>query len=55
MVTANAVWIKNWQKQYQLAEDALDNPRTLALRDATHRDEVVVPLEPLPWPVLAEG
>jgi hypothetical protein len=33
LITTNPARIKGWQRQYQLAEDELDNPRSLALRD----------------------
>ncbi|MCL2728413.1 MAG: site-specific integrase [Actinomycetia bacterium] len=33
LITANPARIKGWQRQYQLAEDELDDPRALALRD----------------------
>lgn len=33
LITANPARIKGWQKQYQRAEDELDNPRALALPD----------------------
>ncbi|WP_333769199.1 tyrosine-type recombinase/integrase [Streptomyces sp. IBSBF 2435] len=33
LITANPARIKGWQRQYQLAEDELDDPRSLALRD----------------------
>jgi integrase len=33
LVTANPARIKGWQRQYQLAEDELDDPRSLALRN----------------------
>lgn len=33
LITANPARIKGWQRQFQLAEDELDDPRSLALRD----------------------
>ncbi|WP_329138235.1 tyrosine-type recombinase/integrase [Streptomyces sp. NBC_01476] len=33
LITVNPARVKGWQRQYQLAEDELDNPRALALRD----------------------
>jgi integrase len=33
LITANPARVKGWQRQYQLAEDELDDPRALALRD----------------------
>jgi integrase len=35
LITANPARISGWQKQYKLAEDELDDPRSLALRDWT--------------------
>ncbi|WP_405589981.1 tyrosine recombinase XerC [Streptomyces sp. NBC_01190] len=33
LITTNPARISGWQKQYKLAEDELDDPRSLALRD----------------------
>ncbi|WP_410169479.1 site-specific integrase, partial [Actinacidiphila rubida] len=33
LITVNPARVKGWQRQYQLAEDELDDPRSLALRD----------------------
>ena len=33
LITANPARLKGWQRQYQLAEDELDDPRSLALRN----------------------
>lgn len=33
LITVNPARVRGWQRQYQLAEDELDEPRSLALRD----------------------
>lgn len=40
LITANPARIKGWQRQYQLAEDELDDPRSLALPDWTALQEL---------------
>ncbi|MFF7159641.1 hypothetical protein [Streptomyces sp. NPDC008139] len=44
LITANPARIKDWQRQYQLAEDELDDPRSLALRDWAALQELSVAL-----------
>jgi integrase len=44
LITANPARIKGWQRQYQLAEDELDNPRSLALHDWSALHELAAAL-----------
>ncbi|WP_235002755.1 tyrosine-type recombinase/integrase [Actinacidiphila paucisporea] len=44
LITTNPARIKGWQRQYQLAEDELDDPRSLALRDWAALQELATAL-----------
>jgi integrase len=44
LITANPARVKGWQRQYQLAEDELDDPRSLALRDWTALQQLAAAL-----------
>jgi integrase len=44
LITTNPARIKGWQRQYQLAEDELDDPRSLALRDRAALQELAAAL-----------
>jgi integrase len=44
LITANPARIKGWQRQYQLAEDELDDPRSLALRNWAALQELAAAL-----------
>ncbi|WP_413966426.1 site-specific integrase [Actinacidiphila polyblastidii] len=44
LITANPARIRGWQRQYQLAEDELDDPRALALRNWAALQELAAAL-----------
>ncbi|BBB01483.1 putative phage integrase [Actinacidiphila reveromycinica] len=44
LITANPARVKGWQRQYQQAEDELDDPRALALRDWAALQELTTAL-----------